>query len=498
MNRFNASQGITPYELLHNKHYQGSIRNFGEPVFGYGKVSGKGNPRWTRIVFLRKSDPQDTYILYNGSSLLVTRSVRMMQTNWRNHLPFYVSFKCWSWQYKTGFGGRVVLTRNQPHAVGGSFNIPEGRIEPSVFSDEDAEAVRLKHLDEQREETEITEMALHDQPLPISAGIEVQEESTTTDKRAAFAPEGGIFNDDEPAGEFDQHVPSTGVASGPSSSSAVPVGDVAIEIPQTPDVFTVLLPTPRTEPTTRLHDVDTQEDHETKRAKTENFKKQRIERIAAEHAAMIRTVKISNESFHTMDGYTQDLQLDDHLEDDAWLGEEEIKGDGVPSDLWNSGSLDQQPAQPPSWVDRLADEVELKRLCEMGVLSDDVANIPPEANSLTTKFVYDWRIKERVNNDGTTSKQWLRRSRLVAREFAFLDIPREKKWHVCASNLHTHPQSTSHDLPPEACRSFRDWSWLNNNWCGFGNSGCQRRIPNGWATFTSDGDTAWENILGEA
>lgn len=207
----------------------------------------------------------------------------------------------------------------------------------------------------------------------------------------------------------------------------MPVGDVAIEIPQTPDVFAGLPATPRTEPTTRLHDVDTQEDHETKRAKTENFKKQRIERIAAEHAAMIRTVKISNESFHTMDGYTQDLQLDDHLEDDAWLGEEEIKGDGVPSDLWNSGSLDQQPAQPPSWVDRLADEVELKRLCEMGVLSDDVANIPPEANSLTTKFVYDWRIKERVNNDGTTSKQWLRRSRLVAREFAFLDIPREKK-----------------------------------------------------------------------
>ena len=61
--------------------------------------------------------------------------------------------------------------------------ILEGRIEPSAFFDEDAEAVRLKHLEEQREETEITEMALHNKPLPISAGIEVQEESTTTDKR---------------------------------------------------------------------------------------------------------------------------------------------------------------------------------------------------------------------------------------------------------------------------------------------------------------------------
>ena len=283
--------------------------------------------------------------------------------------------------------------------------ILEGRIEPSAFFDEDAEAVRLKHLEEQREETEITEMALHDQLLPISAGIEVPEEPTTTDKRVAFAPEGGIVNDDEPAGEFVQHVPSAGVAPGPSSSSAVPVGDVAIDIPQTPDVFTVLLPTPRAEPTTRLHDVDTQEDHETKRAKTESLKKQRVERIAAQHAAMIRTVKISNESFHTMDGYSQGLQLDDHLEDDARLGEEEIKGDGMPSDLWNSGSLDQQPAQPPSWVDRLADEVELKRLCKMGVLPDDVANIPPKANSLVTKFVYDLRIKERARSVSTMMEQ---------------------------------------------------------------------------------------------
>ena len=96
-------------------------------------------------------------------------------------------------------------------------------------------------------------------------------------------------------------MPSAGVASGRSSSSAVPVGDVAIEIPQTPDVFAGLPATPRTEPTTRLHDVDTQEDHEAKRAKTESLKKQRIERIAAEHAGMIRTVKISNESFHTME-----------------------------------------------------------------------------------------------------------------------------------------------------------------------------------------------------
>ena len=38
---------------------------------------------------------------------------------------------------------------------------------------------------------------------------------------------------------------------------------------------------------------------------------------------------------------------------------------------------------------------------------------PVDSGSLTTKFVYDWRIKDRP--DG--AKMWMRRSRFVAREF---------------------------------------------------------------------------------
>lgn len=133
MNRFNANKGVAAYELLHSKEYAGSICNFGEPVFGFGKVSGKGTAKWTRMVFLGKSDPQDTYILYNGSGLVITRSIRRISTVWRRHLPFYMNFKCWSWQYKTGVGGRFVLSKNQPQAVSGSFKAPAGQIEPSAF-----------------------------------------------------------------------------------------------------------------------------------------------------------------------------------------------------------------------------------------------------------------------------------------------------------------------------------------------------------------------------
>lgn len=39
-------------------------------------------------------------------------------------------------------------------------------------------------------------------------------------------------------------------------------------------------------------------------------------------------------------------------------------------------------------------------------------------DKLTTKFVRDWRIKTRTLPDGQQKKQWMRRSRLVAREYA--------------------------------------------------------------------------------
>ena len=55
----------------------------------------------------------------------------------------------------------------------------------------------------------------------------------------------------------------------------------------------------------------------------------------------------------------------------------------------------------------------------MGVLLEGNKDQLDSQNTLTTKFVYDWRLKDRVQPDGSSVKAWLRRSRLVAREFAF-------------------------------------------------------------------------------
>ena len=93
---------------------------------------------------------------------MLTRSIRRIDTDWKGHLAFYSAFKCNSWEYKSGFGGRVVPTKIKREALSVGFHPPRGEIEPSAFHDADAEAVREKAREEMREESERAEMGAHD------------------------------------------------------------------------------------------------------------------------------------------------------------------------------------------------------------------------------------------------------------------------------------------------------------------------------------------------
>ena len=73
----------------------------------------------------------------------------------------------------------MVPTKEQRAAVGASFNQPEGQIEPSAFFDEEAEQVRQKFLEEQKEEEEAGEMALHDKPAVGNLEVEQKPAAVT-------------------------------------------------------------------------------------------------------------------------------------------------------------------------------------------------------------------------------------------------------------------------------------------------------------------------------
>ena len=71
-------------------------------------------------------------------------------------MAFYSQFNLYSWQDKVGFGGRVVPRKRKVNPRGVTFARPTGLIQFSSLVDEDAEAVKQKAQEEQREERELS------------------------------------------------------------------------------------------------------------------------------------------------------------------------------------------------------------------------------------------------------------------------------------------------------------------------------------------------------
>eukprot|EP00435_Cladocopium_sp_Y103_P003562 s395_g1.t1 len=146
----------------------------------------------------------------------------------------------------------------------------------------------------------------------------------------------------------------------------------------------------------------------------------------------MRVVKIGESEYHTMDNDEHDPSIDfadgdDVQHDDVWLDEDVLQFSNVPEELWSDAPIDVPPGPPDPWIGQLADQVEIARLLDMGVLQKRCEFHGRVERSLTTRFVYDWRLKSfevkcEVQDDGSAKvssvKRWMRRSRFVAREFA--------------------------------------------------------------------------------
>ena len=146
LNRFAVVHGATPYELVYHKVYKGKMTEFAEPAFAYTHTVLKGNPRWQRVIVLGKTEAQDTYVVFTGQSVMLTRSIRRISTDWKCHLGFYLHFNAPTWRFKAGFGGRVVPTKRAVPAKSASFSLPQGPVLPSPLHDKDAEDVKQKRL----------------------------------------------------------------------------------------------------------------------------------------------------------------------------------------------------------------------------------------------------------------------------------------------------------------------------------------------------------------
>ena len=113
---------------------------------------------------------------------------------------------------------------------------------------------------------------------------------------------------------------------------------------------------------------------------------------------------------------------------------------GTPSALYRpwpaDGGEPKLSAEELDAIDLLAEEFELERLVKMGVLDplDDGGHFIAKALLLSSKHVTGWRLKpDPCNPEG--DECFLRRSRLVGREFAWLDHRREQLFSPASNNL---------------------------------------------------------------
>ena len=248
LNRYNPYKGMTSYEVVFGKPYDGLVCEFAEPVFGFSKTHLKGNAKWQRMLFL--------------GTLVLTRSVRRVNTDSRMYMKFHLQFNLFSWQYKVGFGGRVVPTKRRmagPRAV--SFAAPKGPTVPSALVDEDAEAVRQKAVEERKEETEANAMAGHDKPSNVVHDVEFADEAAFREDMAEHpAPS-------TPAPEVATSSRDAGMVIDPGLAAPVTPVEMAQSSERT---------SPRHAPSAlgHMHEVE-----ESKRQKTADTKKQRINAI---------------------------------------------------------------------------------------------------------------------------------------------------------------------------------------------------------------------------
>lgn len=305
---------------------------------------------------------------------MLVKSVRRIQTDWRGHFAFYVNFKCPSYDYQNGFGGRVVPTKGRCDAISASFKKPQDSIEPSAFYDADGAAAIEKAREEKQEELENQQVSLFDRP-----GVAVEEDLVQVPGEMSRPKPTNIWGDDDDDGPVQ---PSGSGGAQPVEQNDVRVGDdgtseevpnpsLRLDAPITP-LHLLEVPctptSPRRDSTVKVHENETEEEQTQKRLKVESAKKTRLSMLTKEHSSGVRVVKFADEEYGTMDSYDNDPQMDDHMDyEDPWNDEDHLAGDNVPEALWPDVGPSVHPPSPPAWVDRLADNVELQRVCNMGV-----------------------------------------------------------------------------------------------------------------------------------
>eukprot|EP00435_Cladocopium_sp_Y103_P032112 s1247_g8.t1 len=384
LNRFQVGRDLTSFEVTQGKKYDGKVANFAEPVYGYCKPRGKADAKWRVGLFLGKTEAQDAWIIGDGVDVMLTRSIRRVDQPWTRFLAYFTGLQTHSFIYQTNFGGRIVPTKRKiaPQRQEGKL-LPRMTDVERRFADEEAQAVMAY---------------ANSREGRLEAQKEVQEALASL---PSVPPEGAAVHVEDAIPEVPQQTEGA-----LTSSASQPVNADLLASPSSPRASALREP--------ERSEVEIQEEPSSKRSKHEGV----VRRIAMIERRLVE-VDVGGETFYHLDNVIDEdtMNLWEADEDDEMRGNFSAVVDELEK-LWSDEPLTRAPPEPDPEVDRLADSVEVKRLQEMGVL-EGLTGEDANLELLTTRMVYDWRIKEWRNSlTGEQKRRWMRRARLVAREYA--------------------------------------------------------------------------------
>ena len=407
LTRFSLQCNVSAYQLIAGHPYHGKLCDFGAPVMIYVGDSNKhkGDPKWRHGIFLGKNMSNDMYIASVSGNLRLSRSIKSIFPVWSEHMEHYRQIAVFPWQTDASFGNKIETTNRRelrdegmPQAFQGiddeAASDPEDDVEamevmPSNLSDAIAMIPPLTPLPaEVQMPAEVAAPVTPDMPAPrrlppppsavVSGQVSADHPSMVTTSSAA-------------------------VSSDAATTEHVGGGMGAEQVGQSPTNVA-------TEPSS---------------AEEPSAKRPRVLRVDDVEMHHMDVDPVEFFDSECMDSFNQLV-----LEDAGWHVESETMDASMELDtecLWKPFSalepvLDQMELQT---IDEVADKVEIQRLQSMGVIINPSNYSGTLGKELSAKMVRTWRKKTRVIQNESGEKveipAWMRRSRMVAREFAFLE-----------------------------------------------------------------------------
>ena len=402
-NRFVVSSGLTAYERSCDRSYSGKLAMFGEDVLGYLRTDLKAAPRWQHGIWLGKTMSGDLHIIGQADGVFVTRSIR------RNPTPFnlerFAELEHYPWEFGlAALGNRLVHKKrlSQPTAFG-------------------VDVMRTPALKT---------------PVPKTPAIDV--EAVQVANYAQAHPNEDV-DDVGKAGLADDvanavHVPHTP----PRSSSPSPVhGQKRLDAA---DVASSSAKKARVDAEAAVEDI-LLDDSEIgasapKTPRLGMLSAQLVNQVTStdlelyEHEDEKVSFTFDDQDLERLEEY--ELSFDDDWQDDNLGDPVNLDEKQIIEQLTFPYTKHEPDVSPDELIrlDALADSMEVKRLVKMHVL-EAVEQAGESPKKLSTRFVRTWR--EKHDKDGKPI--WLRRSRLVAREFAWLQPDRDALFSPASSSI---------------------------------------------------------------